>query len=82
MICVFFFHFFTLFLVWYDLTWLSLKDQKSSMLDFGMLGKKKKKMKCHFFFLLDLISARRRTSSTKQYSESCLTTNDILNKFY
>ena len=39
-----------------------------------VIGKKKTKPHWNgtFFFLLDLISARRRASLTKQYSESCL----------
>ncbi len=41
---------------------------------FGHVGGKnlKKIVKCQFFFSSGIISPRRRTSSTKQYSESCL----------
>ncbi len=49
--CIFSFSHFVL--VSYDLTWLSSKDKKSWMLDFGMFEeKKKKKLKCRFFSLV------------------------------
>ena len=38
-------------------------------------GKNKKRMKCQIFFSSGMILTRRRTSSTKQYSESGLMQN-------
>ncbi len=51
---------------------------RKNPLIFGHVGgKNKKMMKSLFFFSSGIISLRRRTSSTKQYSESCLYTGGV-----